>query len=57
MALATALATSPRDARPSVGGLPTRMQVLHIANQQGLGDWLAEAFLADYLDRGVLPSL
>ncbi len=47
MALATALAALPRDARPSVGGLPARMQVLHIANQQGLGDWLAEAFLAD----------
>jgi DNA-binding NarL/FixJ family response regulator len=47
MALATALAALPRDARPSVGGLPARMQVLHIANQHGLGDWLAEAFLAD----------
>lgn len=30
-----------------MGGLPPRMQVLHIANQHGLGDWLAEAFLAD----------
>lgn len=47
MALATALASTPRAARIAVGGLPPRMHVLHIANQLGLGDWLAEAFLAD----------
>jgi DNA-binding NarL/FixJ family response regulator len=47
MAMATALAFAPRVARTSVGGLPTRMHVLHIANQHGLGDWLAEAFLSD----------
>ncbi|MEX2185675.1 MAG: response regulator [Pirellulales bacterium] len=47
MALATALEFAPRVARTSVGGLPTRMHVLHIANQHGLGDWLAEAFLSD----------
>lgn len=47
MPLATALAATPRSLRPHLGGLPARMHVLHIANQQGLGDWLAEAFLAD----------
>ncbi len=47
MALATALAIAPRGPRTSVGGLPARMHVLHIANQHGLGDWLADAFLAD----------
>jgi DNA-binding NarL/FixJ family response regulator len=47
MPLATALAASPRSSRSQIGGLPARMNVLHIANQHGLGDWLAEAFLAD----------
>lgn len=47
MPLATALAASPQRSRSQFGGLPARMHVLHIANQQGLGDWLAEAFLSD----------
>jgi DNA-binding NarL/FixJ family response regulator len=47
MPTATAIAASPRIARAQIGGLPARMHVLHIANQHGLGDWLAEAFLAD----------
>jgi DNA-binding NarL/FixJ family response regulator len=47
MSMAAALAASPRTARSQIGGLPARMNVLHIANQHGLGDWLAEAFLAD----------
>jgi DNA-binding NarL/FixJ family response regulator len=29
------------------GSLPARMNVLHIANQRGLGDWLADAFASD----------
>jgi DNA-binding NarL/FixJ family response regulator len=43
----TTFADQVRTRGGAAGSLPARMHVLHIANQRGLGDWLADAFASD----------